>query len=136
MFDIFSYIKKLESEYDTMIKYKEARRKEDELKRVPEALKELYKKTDGICLPFGRVYSLEEAIEHSNTDMYGKCFCFGEDYLNEHIWLCLYEPNEFGGMFNFTTIIKPQKITGLYKDLIDFFEDMRNDYDDDPWIIK
>jgi len=133
MADIISYIKKTESEYGITINYKRVCRKEEELKNIPEILRELYKKTDGICFPFGTIYSLEEAEKHLKSSIQEKCFCFGQDYTKDHIWLCLYKPNELGKSFDFSSIYKPDKINGLYADLIEFLEDMRFDYDDDPW---
>lgn len=131
--EIIEYIKKIESEYDTKIDYTKAEKRE-KLINVPEKLKELYKETDGIVFPFGRVYSIEEALEQSeNEDK--RYFCFGIDYLNEHKWLCLFTPNEMGKSFNLCAICKPDEVDGLYEDVIEFFEDMRGYYDEDPWNV-
>lgn len=133
MVDICTYIKKIELEYGITINYNRVNRKEEELKNIPAILKELYKKMDGIFFPFGTVYSLDEAVKQSEAGIYGNCFCFGQDYMQEHMWLCLYEPNEFGNSINISSIYKPDKVNGLYGDIIEFLEDMRRDYDDDPW---
>ena len=136
MVDIFSYIEKIESEYGIPIKYNKVTRNEDELLKVPVLLRKLYEYIDGITFPFGTVYSLDEAVEKSREPIFDNFFCFGHDYTKEHGWLCLYEPNEFGASFNFSPFDEPVKVTGLYKDVIEFFEDMRSDYDDDPWNEK
>ena len=133
MIDIINYIERIEFEYGISIKYNKVTRNEDELLNVPILLKELYKNIDGIEFPFGTVYSLVEALEKSREPIFDNFFCFGQDYTKEHGWVCLYEPNKLGASFNFSPFNEPVKVTGLYRDVIEFFEDMRCDYDDDPW---
>lgn len=134
--DIINYIKAIELEYGKKICYNTIDRKESDMTNVPIMLRELYKITDGIVFPFGEIYSLEEALKQSEEYVQDKFFCFGRDYLEEHNWLCLYKPNNQGYSFNFSCICKPDKLDGLYLDIIEFLEDMKCEFDNDPWKIN
>lgn len=133
MNEIFEYIKKIENEYGITLKYHKVKRTEEELKNVPILLRDLYRNVDGIIFPFGTVYTLEEALRKSENLMSGIFFSLGQDYTNDHRWLCSYKPNEIGASFNLCTFSEPDNVTGLYREVIEFFEEMRRDYDEDPW---
>ncbi|MBP3458759.1 MAG: hypothetical protein J6K58_06090 [Lachnospiraceae bacterium] len=135
MINLYEYIERLETIYNTKIEYDKKISLISE--EVPVALKELYNQIDGVSFPFGCIFPLEKAMEFSKQkSLQNKWFYFGHDYEEHTIWLCLYKPDAEGRSFNFCSKSDLSGLNALYKDIVEFLEDMRADYDDDPWNEK
>lgn len=87
--NINEYIKKIESYYLNGIVYTKSIYTSDNFSSIPIQLEEFYKNYGEMQFPFGRIYSIEKAIEMSKRAPfeYGEWFCFGQDNFFS-FWLC------------------------------------------------
>lgn len=82
-------IRKMEAYYRNGIVYTKSTYTSDVFSSIPIQLEEFYKNYGGMQFPFGRIYSIEKAIEMSKRApfKYGEWFCFGQDDFFS-FWLC------------------------------------------------
>ena len=78
-------------------KYPEAVKLNDPAEPIPggiDPLHELYALSDGLELPFGRIFSVDAALTRVNYKLFGvDWFCFGYNYAHT-FWLCLWEAED------------------------------------------
>ncbi len=83
------YIKQLEKYYYEGVSYSNSKNEKEIIKQVPKQLEEFYSQYENMKFPYGKIYSIEKAIEMSNRMPFIKddWFCFGQDYYYSY-WLC------------------------------------------------
>ena len=83
------YFQDLENYYYDGISYSNSRNERELLNQVPKQLEEFYSQYDDMVFPYGRIYSIEKALEMSNRLPFKKdnWFCFGQDNYSV-FWLC------------------------------------------------
>lgn len=133
MSNVGIYFEKVNKRYKQRVEIKYKDYKERQLGVIPMVLKDLYNEVVSVKLPFGRIYSIEEAIEYSNSNQLFNTgwFLFGENNEGDK-WLCLYKPDNKGRLFNVCSL-DSQFPYPLYNDLIELLEDERYDFEEDLW---
>lgn len=130
---IQTYIQKLVSLYGNDITYEKSSYDEATLALIPEILRPLYREVSKLITPFGEIDSLETAFKHSDCEpVYSEhWFCFGsDDYFS--FWLCRYTPDIDGLSITYWDHDAGSEIDdAIYMNIVDFLEDMRNEYEED-----
>lgn len=138
MSEFEAFMEKMKEKYGEQIVTKASSLSDEEMRRVPQPLKEVYKLYDGIEFPFGYIDSLKIAVEHSNTEEPFKSegwFCFGFDgYFS--FWLCRYEPDEDGLWITPWDHETDTEMAGVYGSLVEFLMDMKEEYEERQWNMK
>lgn len=128
---IKKYFAELEKKQNCTVTYCSESITDKKLKKVPVMLHDFYRTIAKAELPFGRIFTLEEALEQSqNMPFCNKWFVFGQDkYFS--FWLCNYESDAYG--FSFTSWdhesgndIETEE--ALEKDIISFLEYVQEEY--------
>lgn len=102
-----------------------------ELHKVPKALLECYQMIDKATFPFGRIYSIEEAVKESaHPPFTGKWFVFGQDH-DFSFWLCKYQKDQRGYSFTAWDHSSGSGIgEAAYEDLVTFLTDKLDDFEE------
>lgn len=133
--NIEMYFEKLTNDYDKEeVNIVPSNIKEEELKYVPEALHELYKVISKAELPFGEIFSIDDALKKSEVEPFkSNWFVFGHDnYFS--FWLCSFKPDSDGLSFTSWDHECAEIGGAVDKDIISFLEDMEDDAGDDGYI--
>lgn len=110
---------------------------ENALLLAPTALREFYAEYSKVDLPFGYIYSIEDSLEDSEVEPFKSegWFSFGFDgYFS--FWLCSSMSDNEGLSFTSWDHDSETDIDGaIYKDIIQFLEAMRSEYEEnkDEW---
>lgn len=133
--NIEMYFEKLMNDYnkeEVNIVYSNIRN--EELKYVPEALHELYKVISKAELPFGEIFSIDDALKKSEVEPFkSNWFVFGHDnYFS--FWLCSLKPDSKGLSFTSWDHECSEIGGAVDKDILSFLEDMEDDAGDDGYI--
>lgn len=130
---IQAYIEKLITLYGDEIVYENSHYDEKTLQQIPEVLRPLYREVSKLSMPFGEIDCLETALKNSKAEPFlsEQWFCFGsDDYFS--FWLCRYTPDEDGFSITYWDHDSGSEIDdAIYMNIIDFLEDMRNEYEED-----
>lgn len=110
---------------------------ENTLSLAPKALREFYNGYSKVDLPFGYIYPIEDSLKDSKAEPFKSegWFSFGFDGYFSY-WLCLFTPNDEGVSFTSWDHESGVDIDGaVYKDIIEFLEAMRSEYEEnkDQW---
>lgn len=133
--NVEKYFEKLINEYDEGdINLVPSNISDEELKHVPKALHELYKVISEADLPFGEIFSIDNALKKSESEPFkSDWFVFGHDnYFS--FWLCSLKPNSKGLSFTSWDHECAEIGGAVDKDIISFLEDMEDDAGDDGYI--
>lgn len=132
MTEIEKFVEKIKMKYGKDIVIKMRNCSEETLTQVPQPLIELYSHYDSIEFPFGRIDSIGAAVKHSNTAEPFKSegwFCFGFDgYFS--FWLCSYNPDSEGLWITSWDHETDNEIECVYSNLIEFLQDMEEEYEE------
>ena len=132
MDSIKTYIDDLMESYGNEIEVVESNYTEIDLSKVPKVLQNFYAQYKNVDLPFGYIYSIETAMEHSKAEPFDSegWFCFGQDkYFS--FWLCKYQPDEENLSFTSWDHESGIEIDGVvYETLEEFLQDMQSEYEE------
>lgn len=93
-----AYFEQLRDTYGESVNLIPSQNKE-ELSQVPQVLWECYETIEKATFPFGRIYTIEEALkESSHLPFKGEWFVFGQDNFFS-FWLCRYQQDHKGCNF-------------------------------------
>lgn len=130
------YLNELKSAYKEEVITIPSQSKETELAKVPEALWECYQLIDRATLPFGRIYSIEQAVKESEHLPFlglssgGEWFVFGQDNFFS-FWLCKYQKDQSGYSF---TAWDHESGTGIGEaadeDIVTFLKEEQEDFEE------
>lgn len=130
--NINEYIKKIESYYYNGVIYTKGAYNLNTLNTIPIQLKNFYENYGEMQFPFGRIYSIEKAIEMSKRVPF-ECeewFCFGQDNYFSY-WLCkkgMKENEMVFSIWDHESIDSPEE--ACFSELCDFLDYLSNEYDD------
>lgn len=128
MEDIKSYFESLVCNHGSSVSISTPEIKHSEAGTIPDALIELYGFLSKASLPFGEIFSVEEALKQSERSPFAPdWFVFGKDrYFS--FWLCLYNPDDEGLNFTSWDHDSGNEIDGaVWGDVISFFRDMEQE---------
>ncbi|HNX57681.1 MAG TPA: hypothetical protein PKK43_01175 [Spirochaetota bacterium] len=131
MEDIKSYVESLINKYGSSVYMCNPNVDNGEAGIIPGALKELYGFMSKASLPFGEIFSVEEALRQSERNPFKPdWFVFGKDrYFS--FWLCLYNPDDEGLSFTSWDHDSGNEIDGaVWTDVISFLKDMEQEYEE------
>lgn len=83
------YVNQLEKYYYDGVSYSNSKNEKEILNQIPKQLEEFYSQYGDMSFPYGKIYSIEKALEMSNRLPFTEddWFCFGQDYYYSY-WLC------------------------------------------------
>ena len=129
---ISDYINKLVKIYGDKVTFTKSTYDKNTLLLVPKVLREIYTEYSEIDLPFGSISSIENSIKDSEAEPFKSegWFSFGFDgYFS--FWLCLFTPDNDGLSFTYWDHEIEEDIDGaVYKDIIEFLEDIQSEYEE------
>ncbi|AKA68102.1 hypothetical protein [Clostridium scatologenes] len=134
---ISEYMEEMPEIYEDKVELNKSTYNENTLSLAPKALREFYAEYSKVDLPFGYIYSIENSLKGSKAEPFKSegFFSFGFDGYFSY-WLCLFTPDEDGLSFTFWDHESGADIDGaVYKDIIEFLEAMRSEYEEnkDQW---
>lgn len=122
------YISNLKKKYED-VKIVECNSKKQNLKGIPNILHDLYETVLEVELPFGRIFTVDIALEQSKNKPFSpNWFVFGRDnYFS--FWLCSYSPDKEGLSFTYWDHESGNEIDGaVWPDLESFLQDLEDEY--------
>lgn len=129
---ISDYINKLSEIYGDKVIFTKSTYDENTLSLVPNVLREFYTEYSEVDLPFGYIYNIENSLKDSEAEPLKSegWFSFGFDgYFS--FWLCLFTPDNDDLSFTYWDHESGADIDeAVYKDIIEFLEDMRSEYEE------
>ena len=123
------YFKKLKSVYNCDIKFCKNKSFDYDLSKIPKVIQDLYKIISIAELPFGRIFSIDEALKMSEVLPFKpNWFVFGQDkYFS--FWVCLYIPDSDGLSFtSWDHEFESEIDEPVYKDIVSFLKDEEKGY--------
>ncbi len=129
MNEIELYFKKLKNIYNCDIKFCDNKIFKCDLNKIPKAIQDLYKIISTAELPFGRIFSVDEALKKSKLFPFNpNWFVFGQDkYFS--FWVCLYNPDLDGLSFtSWDHEFESEIDEPVYEDIISFLKDEEQEY--------
>lgn len=125
------YFKNLKSKYKDKVSLVESYINNNDLNKVPQVLHLLYESIAKAELPFGRIFTIDEAVKESqNNPFKPNWFVFGEDnYFS--FWLCSFNKDEDGLSFTYWDHELGEDIEGaICEDIISFLMEVQEDYEE------
>lgn len=123
--EYFSYLR---NKYPNKVRIETKDINAEKLKSVPKALHSLYNEMSKAILPYGEIFSIEEALEQSKRNPFKpKWFVFGKDrYFT--FWLCSYEEDAEGLSFTYWDHESGNEIEeAVWKDVISFLQEIEEE---------
>lgn len=125
---IENYLNIIKEKYDG-VRIIETNLKNPNLIGIPNILHGLYEIISEVELPFGRIFTVEQALEQSKNKPFSpNWFVFGRDnYFS--FWLCSYSPDTEGLSFTYWDHESGNEIEeAVWPDLESFLQDLEEEY--------
>ena len=125
------YFENLQDIYKDEVKLVETNIKTDNLDKVPKVLHSLYESISKAKLPFGEIFTIDEAIKKSRNKPFNPdWFVFGKDnYFS--FWLCSFNKDEEGLSFTYWDHESGEDIDGaICEDIVSFLKEVQEEYEE------
>jgi hypothetical protein len=100
----------------------------ERLENVPNVLRPLYSVISSAKLPFGQIFSIDEALKHSQRlPFIPDWFVFGKDKYFSY-WICLYNEDDDGLSFTYWDHTSGNILEGaVWGDVVEFLQEVEAD---------
>jgi len=127
--DFEKYLEDIKIKYAESVKVIPSEKKLELLKKIPDLLHPVYDIISSLELPFGQIFTIEEALKQSQKLPYKPdWFVFGKDkYFS--FWICLFNKDEDGLSFTYWDHESGNEIDGAaWEDIVSFLEELEENY--------